>query len=195
MITSLRGNLEFKGADQVFVAVGGVSFQVFTPSSTLDKLGPVGGRVQLHTYLHLRPDQITLYGFSSVQERSLFQNLLGITGIGPKLALALLSSISPDQIISAVATEDVNFFTRVPGFGKKTASRLVLELKSDLEKGKLGVVPVGAAGHPDMEVAAALSALGYSTAEINQALAAVPDDPSLSDEDRVKLALQHLSSR
>ncbi len=194
MITSVRGILEFKGADQVFVGVGGLSFQVFVPSSTLQKLGPVGTRVQLHTYLHLRTDQVTLYGFSSAQERSLFRTLLGVKGIGPKLALSLLSSVSPDQIVSAVAMDNVNFFTQVPGFGKKTASRLVLELKSDLERGKLGM-PVGATVQQDAEVAAALAALGYSAAEVNQALVAVSDDDSLTAEEKVKLALQHLSSR
>ncbi len=194
MITSLRGVLEFKSADQVFVGVGGVGFQVFTPTSTLANLGPVGSRVHLHTYLHLRTDQVTLYGFSSPQERALFQTLLGVTGIGPKLALALLSAVSPDQIVSAVATDNVSFFSRVPGFGKKTASRLVLELKSDLEKGKLGM-PVGASVQQDTEVAAALASLGYSASEVNQALAAIADQTSLSTEDKVRLALQYLSSR
>ncbi|MBI4331918.1 MAG: Holliday junction branch migration protein RuvA [Chloroflexi bacterium] len=194
MITSVRGLLEWKGTDQVFVNVGSVSFQVFVPTSTLDKLGPLGGRVQLHTYLHFRTDQVSLYGFSSAEERSIFHTLLGVTGIGPKLALSLLSSVSPDQIVAAVATDNVSYFTRVPGFGKKTASRLVLELKSELEKGKLGM-PVGEAVQQDAEVAAALSALGYNSSEINQALASLQPEPSLSTEEKVKLALQRLSTR
>lgn len=195
MITSVRGVLEWKGADKVFVNIGGISFQIFVPTSTLDRLGPLGSRVQLHTYLHLRTDQVSLYGFSSVEERSIFHTLLGVSGIGPKLALSLLSSISPDQIVAAVATDDVNYFTRVPGFGKKTASRLILELKSELEKGKLGI-PVGAAVQQDAEVAAALTALGYTPAEVNQALSSLQAEvPALSTEDKVKLALQRLSGR
>lgn len=194
MITSVRGMLEFKGAGQVYINLGGVSLQVFIPTSTMDRLGPVGARVQLQTYFHFRADVMALYGFSSVEERSIFLAVLGVTGIGPKLALALLSNVSPEQIVSAVATDNINFFTQVPGFGKKTASRLVLELKSDLEKGKLGV-PLGMGMQQDVEVGAALAALGYTPAEVNQALNALPSDSSLSTEERVKLALQHLSSR
>lgn len=194
MITSVRGILEWKGLDQVFINVGGVSFQVFTPTSTLEKLGPVSAKVYLHTYLYLRTDLVALYGFATAEERSIFQTLLGITGIGPKLALSLISAMRPDQIIAAVATDNVNFFTRVPGFGKKTASRLVLELKSELEKGKLGL-PVSPAAPQDTEVAAALAVLGYTPAEINHALASLPNEPSLGTEERVKLALQRLSRR
>ncbi len=196
MITSVQGILEWRGMDQVFVNVGGVSFQVFTPTSTLEKLGPVGGKVRLHTYfyLNLRTGVVALYGFASPEERAIFQTLLGITGIGPKLGLSLLSSTSPNQIISAVATDNVDFFTRVPGFGKKTASRLLLELKGALEKGKLGM-PVTVVAQVDTDVAAALAALGYTPAEINHAVASLPDSESLTTEERIKLALQYLSRR
>lgn len=196
MITSVQGVLEWRGIDQVFINVGGVSFQVHTPTSTLEKMGSVGGKVRLHThlYLNLRTGLVALYGFASPEERAIFQTVLGITGIGPKLGLSLLSSTTPNQIISAVATDNVDFFTRVPGFGKKTASRLLLELKGALEKGKLGM-PVTVTAQVDTDVAAALSALGYTVAEINHAVASLPESESLSTEERVKLALQYLSRR
>lgn len=196
MITSVQGVLEWRGTDQVFINVGGVSFQVFAPTSTLEKLGPVGGKARLHTYLYLnlRTGVVALYGFASPEERAIFQTLLGIKGIGPKLALSLLSSTGPNQIISAVATDNVDFFTRIPGFGKKTASRLILELKGELERGKLGM-PVTIAAQGDTDVAAALAALGYTAGEINHAVASLPESGSSSTEERVKLALQYLSRR
>ncbi|MDP2718281.1 MAG: Holliday junction branch migration protein RuvA [Dehalococcoidia bacterium] len=194
MIVSLRGTLEWKGTDQVFISMGGVSVQVFVPSSSVETLGPAGAKVHLHTFLYFKNDVIAMYGFATPEERGLFQIFLGITGIGPKLALSLLSSLKPEQIIAAAAANNASYLGRVPGLGEKKAARLILELKSELEKGRLSI-PVLQTGQPDSDITGALTALGYTLAEINQAVGSIPGTSDLTPEEKVKLALQYLSSR
>jgi len=192
MIAGLDGTLESRSAEGAIIKVGGVRLRVFMPTSTLSALGVIGEEVHLHTYLHLREDNIALYGFSSLEELELFRTLIGVTGVGPKVALAMLSAMNPSQLTLAIATGNIDLLSQVPGVGKKMASRLALELK-----GKLESAWVGAAVSPEgnAEVIAALTSLGYSHAEAASAVSTLPDSPDLTVEDKIRLALQQFAAR
>jgi Holliday junction DNA helicase RuvA len=187
MIAGIEGILKARGEEWVIIDVGGVSFHVQSPASTISKLGTPGARVQLHTHLHVREDVLALYGFASAEELKVFELLINVSGIGPKIALAILSAFNPEKFELAIVRGDVDLLSSVTGVGKKTAARLVLELKGKFEQ--LGI----AAFSPHEDVRAALMSLGYSAAEAYSAVAALPDSPELSLEDKIKLALQHFA--
>ena len=191
MISNLKGVFEGRGPGWALVRVGGVGFQVHIPASSLSRLGPVGKEVELHTHLYLREEVLALYGFATAEELGLFQSLIGVRGVGPKLALVLLSALPPDRLTLAIASGDEDSLTQVPGIGKKTAQRLILELKGKLEK-LVSPVPVS---EGDAEVLSALTNLGYTLAEATRALSSLPQEKDLSLEDRIKLALQSLGAR
>jgi len=187
MIVGIEGILKSHGEGWVTIDVGGVSFRLQIPTTTVSVLGAPGKKVQLHTHLHVREDNLALYGFAAAEELRLFELLINVSGIGPKTALALLSSFKPEQFEHAVASGNVELLSSVPGIGKKTAARLILELKGKFER-------AGVASYsPHEDVRAALLSLGYSTAEANSAIAALPDSPNLPLEDRIKLALRHFT--
>ena len=193
MIAGIKGTIEAIGNNFIIIEVGGVSFQVYLPTSTLSHLGAVGQQAKLHTHLHVREDNLTLYGFGSSRELALFETVTTVKGIGPKLGLALLSAMDVEQITSAIASGDSARLTGVPGIGKKTAERIVLELKD-----KIGTQWMVS---QDMEVAqgntdvmAALTSLGYSTAEAARALSNLPNT-ALPIEEKLKLALKYLSDK
>lgn len=192
MIAGLHGTLESRGSNWAIIKVGGISLQVYMPASTLNTLGPIGNEVHLHTHLHVREESLALYGFASQQELELFQMLIGVTGVGPKASLTMLSAMNANDLALAIATGNVDLLTQVPGIGKKIASRLILELK-----GKLESIWVGAAvsAEGNAEVIAALVSLGYSPSEAAAAIAAIPDSPDLTTEDKIRLALQHFAAR
>ena len=192
MISSLQGRLEAFGNDWAVVNVGGIGFQVFTPTSTLAALGPVGSLVHLFTHMHVREDNISLYGFASAEALGLFETVTGVSGIGPKLGLAMLSAMKPAELLAAVATGDTDVLTTVPGVGKKIAGRLVLELKDKIAAGAVPAILQSARGNAD--VFAALSSLGYSAAEANRAIASLPAG-DLSLEEQVRLALAFFAQR
>jgi len=135
MIAGLNGILESLGSDCAIINVGGISFQVFMPTSTLSTMGAIGKKVKLHTHLQMREDGATLYGFASADELRLFQILMTVTGIGPKLALGMLSAMSVEQLTMAIATGSTDLLTTIPGIGKKTANRIILELKDKISAG------------------------------------------------------------
>lgn len=191
MLAAIQGKVEALGNDFAIIKVGGLSLQVFMPTSTLSLMGRRGEEVKIHTHLHLREDNIALYGFASPEELSLFKSLISVSGVGPKLALLLLSALNPEQLTQALATGNIARLTQVPGIGKKTASRLVLELKGKLEVSGLEAVPA-LAEKENAEVIAALTSLGYSVSEASKALSALPAGKELSLEEKVKLALQEL---
>ncbi len=132
MIAGVKGTIESIGSNWVIMDVGGISFQVFLPTSTLSTLSVVGQQAKLHTHLHVREDNLTLYGFGSARELALFQTLITVKGIGPKIGLAMLSAMDVDQLTMAIASGDANLLTAVPGIGKKTAERIILELKDKI---------------------------------------------------------------
>ena len=194
MIASLNGKLESLGGDWATINVGGIGFQVFMPTSTLSMLGAAGEEVKLYTHLHLREDNATLYGFSSAEELGLFQTLIGVSGLGPKLALAMLSALDVEKLTMAIATGSTDLLTAVPGIGKKMASRLVLELKEKIGAGWI-TTPAAALAQENADVITALVSLGYSITEANRAVATLPPSSDLSLEEKVKLALQYFGGK
>ncbi len=192
MIVALEGILESRGIDSAAVKVGPLSLLVYIPGSTLSRLGAVGHKVHLHTHLYVREDNISIYGFASADELALFQNLISVSGIGPKAGLAFLSTLSVAQLASAIISGNVDLLTQVPGIGKKIAGRVVLELKGKLEKGWEGVV-TPALTQEDADVVAALTTLGYSLKEATQAVASLPNSSELDLEEKVKLALRQMA--
>lgn len=194
MLAAIEGVLEGRGTDGLVVKVGGISFQLSVPASTLSRLGTPGEKVRLFTHLYLREDNIALYGFGSREELELFKIFLGVTGIGPRLALALLSALSPEQLALAIASGNAELLMQVPGVGKKMANRLVLELKGKMEKSWAGTVPAYLTS-ASAEIIAALTHLGYSAAEASQAVASLSDSGELSLEEKIKRALQYLATR
>ena len=189
MIASLHGMLESLGSDGAVVNVNGIGFQVYMPTSTLISLAGIGKEVHLHTYLHLREDSATLYGFASQDELRLFQTLIGVSGLGPKLALAMLSVMSLEQLTMALATGNRDLLTAVPGVGKKVAERLILELKDKIAAGWI-TTPAVELAEVNTDVLAALTALGYSASEASRAVASLPADSEMTLEEKIKLALQ-----
>jgi Holliday junction DNA helicase RuvA len=188
MIASLEGKLESLGGDFAIINVGGVGFQVYMPTSTLSTLGAVGKEVKLYTHLHLREDNATLYGFASTEELELFQTLINVSGLGPKLALAMLSAMSVEKLITAIVTSNAALLTVIPGIGKKVASRLILELKDKIAAGWV-TTPAAELAAENTDVLAALTSLGYSASEATRAVATLPHDQNLSLEEKLKLAL------
>lgn len=192
MIASVRGTLEARSADAVVVAVGGFSLRLLVPASTLARLGPVGETVCLQTHLYVREDNLALYGFATAEELQLFELLLTVTGVGPRLALALLSGAPVDTLRLAIGTGNADLLTGIPGIGKKLAGRIVLELKGRVDV--RGVpAPAVAAATADAEVLAALTGLGYSVADAQSAIQTLPADQSLTVEEKIVLALRHFS--
>jgi Holliday junction DNA helicase RuvA len=193
MIVALEGILDSRGIDSVVVKVGPLSLLISVPGSTLSRLVTIGDKVHLHTHLYVREDIIALYGFASADELALFQNFISISGIGPKAALAFLSTLNVEQLASAIVSGNVDLLTQVPGIGKKMAGRVVLELKGKLEKGWAGAV-TPALTPEDADVVAALTTLGYSLKEATQAVAGLPNLEELDLEEKVKLALRQLAA-
>jgi Holliday junction DNA helicase RuvA len=193
VISSLRGKLEEVGADGAVIDVGGVGFYVYMPTSALSALGTPGTDVKLYTHLHVREDNLALYGFATSEELWLFETLLGVTGLGPRLALALLSGLSAEQLTTAIATGSTEMLDMIPGIGKKVANRIILELKEKIGAGWIAT-PAAQAAQENADVLAALTTLGYSAAEVTRAAANLPTDPDLPLEEKIKLALQFLGS-
>jgi len=191
MIGRIRGEIIEKREDGLLVDVSGVGFEVHAPTNLLDELD--GGSVTLYTHLHVREAELTLYGFSDRESLQLFRTLLSVPGIGPKVALAILSHMPVETLRQAVAREEVALLARVPGIGPKKARQIVFALKD-----KIGAEDVWAAGpaitDADSEVLAALTVLGYSAAEAQATLRALPAaSRQESVEERVRMALSSLA--
>ncbi len=194
MIAALHGKVEFIGSDGAIINVNGVGFQVFMPTSTLSTLSTIGEEVNLHTHLHLREDNVSLYGFASTDELRLFQILITVSGIGPKLALSMLSAMRVEQLTMAIATGNAEILTEVPGIGKKLANRLILELREKIGAGWV-ITPAAQIAQENAEVLAALTSLGYSVAEASRAIASLSSSSDLSLEEKIKQALQYFASK
>jgi len=192
MIASLEGTLVHNDTNSVIVNVGGIGFQLNISTYTLNQLEKIGSTVSLYTHLYLRTDNIALYGFASREELVLFKDLISVSGIGPKVALAMLSTLNPEQLVTAITSGNTELIVQVPGIGKKVASRLVVELKGKLQKEwgetTLQFKPANA------EAVAALTGLGYSLREATQAISSIPDSAEMNLEEKIKLALQQLGA-
>ncbi|MBN1780987.1 Holliday junction branch migration protein RuvA [bacterium] len=193
MIATLRGKLTFKSPTSVVIETGGVGFLVHIPVSSLETLGETGEDVSLYTHLHVREDAMQLYGFATQSERDLFLSLIAVSGIGPKLAQGVLSGISVEQFYRAIEHQDVAALSHVPGIGKKTAERLVLELKDKIGGTSAGGPP-GAGLMPAAEEAVmALLSLGYKRQKVEPVVQnLIIQDRSLSIEELIRRALREM---
>jgi holliday junction DNA helicase RuvA len=199
MIGRLRGILLQKQPPHLLLDVAGVGYELDAPMSTFYDLPEVGKEVVLHTHLAIKEDAHSLYGFGAESERALFRTLLKITGVGAKMALAVLSGASSDEFARLIQTADVTALTRIPGVGKKTAERMIVELKDKLggftggaSQIRMSGVPVPA--DPLSEATTALAALGYKPAEVQSLLKKI-DATGLSSEDLIRRALQSVLTR
>jgi Holliday junction DNA helicase RuvA len=187
MIASIEGIILGRQSDSLVLGLGGLGVRVYAPADLLATLRP-GEMVLLHTHLHVREQELALYGFASEQDMALFQLLLGVSGIGPKSALAVLSGMPADALRLAISQEQPGVLARIPGIGKKTAEKIVLELKDKIAS-PAGVPPeLAALSEADAEVIDALTALGYSIVEAQRAVQALPRDVR-DVEERLRLAL------
>ena len=191
MIAVLNGRVLEIYSDSLVIGIGGLGLQVFVPGPLRDRLRP-GDEVFLQTYLVVRQDALTLYGFENREERELFLLLLSVDGIGPKSALAVLTTLSADAIRRAIFHEQPEVFTRVPGVGKKTAQKILLQLQ-DRIPAMGGLEPVSGISDVDTEVLGALTALGYSVVEAQSALQSIPRETPQDVEARLRAALQYFA--
>ena len=196
MFAYIKGTLEIKSTNYVVVENNGIGYKIYMSLKSIGTIGNVGEKVKVHTHYHVREDDISLYGFTAEEELRMFEILISVSGVGVKSALTMLSDITPTSFAMAVIQDDVNRLTKVPGVGKKTAQRLILELKDKLksedlsgevdEKDKTKIVEV------DNDAITALQVLGYSKKEIEQVLEKI-DIKNLSTEEIIKMALKYLS--
>jgi len=191
MIGSVRGRIASKTPPQLTVDVGGLGYELEAPMSTFFHLPPVGEEVRLLTHLIVREDAHILYAFATDDERGLFRNLIKVSGVGPKIALALLSGISVEAFAQCVQNQDIASLTRVPGIGRKTAERLVVEMRDRLASRDIagGATAVAAAASPESEAFGALVALGYRPAEATRLLKTAGPGTH-STEELIRRALQ-----
>jgi holliday junction DNA helicase RuvA len=191
MIAHLHGAIEFIGKDHLVVDVGNIGVRVYVPAATRDS-AVIGRRIDLFTHLQVREEAWTLFGFTSQAELELFELLIGVSGVGARTALATLAAAPPDQLRAAIAHEQTEVLTRVPGIGPKTAKSIVFHLKD-----KVGVITQSAdiqyLTDQDTEVIGALTALGYSIVEAQSALASLPRGETLEVEDKLRLALAYFA--
>lgn len=196
MIGHLRGKLAAATPERVLVDVGGVGYQLhvsLTTFSELDRAG-VGAEVALHVHTHVREDQLALFGFATARERELFERLIAVSGIGPRLAQVVLSGMPVDDLVAALAAGDLARLTRIPGVGRKTAERMVVELRDKLRELAREIVAPPAAAASDEDLVAALENLGYKRAQADKAVAdARRDAPAAAFHELLPLALRRLS--
>jgi len=200
VIAYLEGRLARKSPSQVLVLVGGVGYKLFIPVSTYYELPEEGSEVALHVHTHVREDVLALYGFSSVTEERLFQRLIGVNGVGPALALKVMSGLEPKALVDAIRSSDLRRLCSIPGVGKKTAERLVVELRDRMaELGVVGEdeasrVPLGRVESLRDDVLSALANLGFPRASAEKSVEAVlRDEPEISFEGALKRILRKLS--
>ncbi|MCC6453427.1 MAG: Holliday junction branch migration protein RuvA [Caldilineaceae bacterium] len=190
MIRMVRGTVVGRGKDFLVVDVNGVGYKVFVPEPAA-LAADNNQEIILHTYLQVREDALNLFGFADAEELAMFEILLGVNGVGPKVALATLSVLSPDMLRSAVAAEEPAMIARVPGVGKRTAEKIVLDLR-DKVKQTSGLQTIAYASDVDSEVIDALISLGYSVVEAQRAVQKLPKEAE-GVEERLRLALNQFT--
>ncbi|NLM12997.1 MAG: Holliday junction branch migration protein RuvA [Epulopiscium sp.] len=197
MIAFVKGILEFMTEEWLIVDVNGVGYKISIPSSTMSKLPSIGKEVKVFTHLHVKEDEMALYGFMSQDELNMFERLISVSGIGPKGALGILSTLSPADLCMAVITEDIKTLSSAPGIGKKTAQRIILELKDKMNT----LEAIGIGGEPVLEfqqngiveeAIVALGALGYSRVDAAKAVQDVFEE-DMTVEEIIKAALKKLA--
>ena len=190
MIASISGTVQKIETSSLVVAVGGVGLRVFVPRTVLENVGGIGRAIGLYTHLQVREDDLSLFGFENEDDLDLFTVLLGVQGVGPKVALAILGTLSPELLKSAIMREETAVLQRVPGIGKKTAERIMFQLRDKLDLGgAAATMPL--VSDIDADVIDVLTSLGFSIIEAQSALQHVPREVRAMDE-RVQAALQYL---
>lgn len=190
MIRMVRGSVVARGKDYLVIDVGGVGYKVFVPEPVALE-AELNEELTLHTYLQVREDALNLFGFADVEELAMFELLIGVNGVGPKVALATLGVLNPEMLRSAVASEEPAMIARVPGVGKRTAEKIVLELR-DKVKQVSGIQAIAFATDVDSEVIDALISLGYSVVEAQRAVQKLPKEAT-GVEERLRLALSQFT--
>jgi Holliday junction DNA helicase RuvA len=190
MIAFITGRVAARTASHSIIEVGGMGYRLIMSTASLAALPAEGDEVTVQTYLHVREDELTLYGFASEEERELFEALIGVSGVGPKVALAVLSALRPGALRTALARDDIALLSSVPGVGKKTAQRLLIDLKDKLGAPELGGAGASGASHAAVEARDALVAMGFSAAESAAALRDV--EPGATAEQLLRSALKAL---
>ena len=198
MFAYVKGTLEEKANDYIVLEAGGIGYKIFMSSSSIATMEECGNIVKVHTYYHVREDNISLYGFKTKEELNLFELLISVSGIGSKSAISMLSNITPSSFALAVITDDVKKLTDLPGIGKKTAQRIILELKDKLKaqenETKVDVKEIIKNDDNIEEAIAALQILGYNKKEIEKVLEKI-ETKEMSTEDIIKNGLKYLSQK
>ena len=188
MIYSVEGKLEAIGSDYVVINTSGVGFKILTPSPQANYVGGIGQKLKLYTYMHVREDALVLFGFKTPSDLDLFQILINVTGVGPKVGLAMLSTYDSKTLATAIISGNESLLTSVPSLGKKIAARIVLELKDKLSDKWTGISSEEVGGF-DSEVVDALLALGYSASEAAFAVSKLPKDTAMTLEEKIRYSL------
>ena len=196
MISYIKGNLEAKNLDNVIIDVGGIGYKIYMSIKSMNTLGDMGKEVKIYTYMRVREDDISLYGFCTNEELKMFEQLLGVSGVGAKLALSILSNISPSSFALAIITDDINTIKSLPGIGAKSAQRIILELKDKMKTQdaiETEFIPTKIEIKDDKTKDAidALQVLGYAKKDIDSVISHI-DVTGLSVEDIIKQGLKHL---
>lgn len=196
MISYIKGKLEAKNIDSVIIEVGGIGYKIFMSVNSMDRLGEAGTDVKVYTYMRVREDDISLFGFCTNEELKMFEQLLGVSGVGAKSALSILANISPSSFALAIITGDINTLKGLPGIGAKSAQRMILELKDKMktqEAIETEVIPVQVTAKNDKakDAIEALQVLGYSRRDIELIMAKINTE-ELSVEEIIKQGLKYL---
>lgn len=194
MIGYLKGEVAVRSAEECILEVSGVGYRLTCSATTMSAVPSVGDVTRLWTYLQVREDLLALYGFATESERVMFEALIGVSGVGPKVALQICSAFTPDAFRRALVTDDVDVITSVPGIGKKTAARVVLDLKEKLDLPDLAIVGAGPGGQNLAKARSALENLGYSPSEVRAALSRLAPAEGETVESVVRSALKVLAS-
>lgn len=196
MISYIKGNLEAKNLDNVIIDVGGIGYKIFMSIKSMNTLGDMGKEVKIYTFMRVREDDISLYGFCTNEELKMFEQLLGVSGVGAKLALSILSNISPSSFALAIITEDINTIKSLPGIGAKSAQRIILELKDKMKtqdaiETEFISTKIEIKDDKTKDAIDALQVLGYAKKDIDSVISHI-DVTGLSVEDIIKQGLKHL---
>lgn len=196
MISYIKGKLEIKNIDNVVIDIGGIGYKIYMSTNSMDRLGETGKEVKVYTYMRVREDDISLYGFCSNEELKMFEQLLGVSGVGAKSALSILANISPSSFALAIITEDINTLKSLPGIGAKSAQRMVLELKDKMktqEAVEMEAMPVQTTvkNNKARDSIEALQVLGYAKRDIELAISKINTE-ELSIEEIIKQGLKYL---
>jgi Holliday junction DNA helicase RuvA len=194
VIGSLNGTVAARRADGCLLEVGGVGYDVACSGTTMSSVPPIGQTTRLFTHLHVREDALAMFGFATEAERVMFEALIGVSGVGPKVALQVCSAFSADAFRKALVTDDIDAICAIPGIGKKTAARMVLDLKEKLDLPDLALVGSRSGDKLIAQARSALENLGYSPGEVRVALGEVETSDDASVEELIRTALKVLAS-